>query len=376
MKFVNELKSRREKLELILKEKGLDAAVLAGNGAIGTLALGSLRYFTDWRCYFSLQAMVQVPGKEPVMCVGSVLHEQGLNQRGYYDVRCNAPVIINVIKELKANGSKKIGCCLDVFPADWYLAMKKEIPGVEFVDIAQEIFELRTVISDEVLDRVRRSAQIADKGFDVVCKMIKPGVKMKDIHTELDKTMLMEGAEEVFTLMSCGRFSYTDNKLECLSRYSYPDDRIVRDGDNVAMEITPKFKGYWTQLVRTVCVGNANPDLAEAQIKQVELINEAAKSLKPGVTLGSVLTSLLEKTESMGYVPSMPFGHVLGLDLDEAGRASSMSPLILKENMTVVLHPTMCKPGSTDSIFHGDSFIVTPNGGERITKSTADIVVL
>ena len=98
--------------------------------------------------------------------------------------------------------------------------------------------------------------------------------------------------------------------------------------------------------------------------------------LTPGTKLGDVLKFLWSTTEKMGYVPRMPFGHVLGLDLDEAGRASLDSPLVLKPNMTVVLHPTMTRPENSYSIFWGDTFLVAEGGGERINRSTTDLTVL
>ena len=376
MDIVTELRSRHASLEEILKKRGLDAALIAGNSAVGPLAFGAFRFFTDWRCYFGLQALVLVPGSEPAVCVGSILHRQGLGERGFTDIRDDGPVLKNVIRLLKQAGAVRIGSCLDMLPADWYLAIEKEIPGAEFCDIAQDIFELRTNIGDDVAARTRRSAEVADAGFEAVCRMAKPGVRMMELHAELDHAMLKAGAEEVFTLMSNGRFSFTDNRLPSLRSFNYPDDRVIADGDNVAMEITPRYKGYWSQLVRTICVGEPSKDVVTAHQLQLELLENARKMLVPGTKLGEVLKFLWSTTEKMGYVPRMPFGHVLGLDLDEAGRASLESPLVLKLNMTVVLHPTMTRPENSYSIFWGDTFLVTEGGGERINRATTELTVL
>ena len=376
MDIVTELKSRHDGLAGILRERGLDAAVIAGNSAVGPLAFGAFRFFTDWRCYFGVQAMVFTPGRGPVMCMGSVLHRQGLEERGFTDIRDDAPVLKNVIKALKEAGAVRIGSCLDMLPADWFLTIEKEVPGAVVTDISQDIFALRTDISDDVAARTRRSAEIADAGFEAVISLAKPGMRMMDLHAAMDHAMLKNGAEEVFTLMSNGRFSFTDNRLASLRSFNYPDDRVIAEGDNVAMEITPRYKGYWSQLVRTICIGEPSEDIVTAHRLQLELLGEAQKMLTPGRKLGEVLGFLWSTTEKMGYVPRMPFGHVLGLDLDEAGRASVESPLVLKPNMTVVLHPTMTRPENSYSIFWGDTFLVAEGGGERINRSTTDLTVL
>ena len=376
MDIVSELKRRHAGLEEILKNRGLDAALIAGNSAVGPLAFGAFRFFTDWRCYFGVQAMVLAKGRGPVMCMGSILHRQGLEERGFSDIRDDGPVLKNVIKALKESGSVRIGSCLDTLPADWYLEIEKEIPGAQFTDISQDIFALRTEVSDDIAARTRRSAEIADEGFEAVCRLVKLGMRMMELHAAMDHAMLKAGAEEVFTLMSNGRFSFTDNRLPSLRSFNYPDDRVISEGDNVAMEITPRYKGYWSQLVRTICVGEPSEDIVTAHRLQLELLSEAQKMLTPGTKLGDVLKFLWSATEKMGYVPRMPFGHVLGLDLDEAGRASLDSPLVLKPNMTVVLHPTMTRPENSYSIFWGDTFLVAEGGGERINRSTTDLTVL
>ena len=376
MEIVTELSRRHQRLAAILEEKGLDAALIVGNSAVGPLSFGCLRYFTDWRCYYHLQAFILAAGGEPIVCVGSALHDQGLTERGFKDIRSKGPLLSNVIKVIKEKGAKRIGTCLDMLPADWYLAIKKEIPGADFTELSQAIFALRSEKDPITIERTRICAKIADEGYRAVCAMAKPGVRMMELHAELDHIMMRAGAEEVFTLTSCGRFSYTDNRLAALRSFNWPDDRVIKEGDSIAMEITPRYKGCWTQLVRTVSVGEPDPDLIKAHQAELELIGEVQKTLKTGAKLGDVLKFIWKRTEEMGFQPRLPFGHVLGLDLDEAGRASLESELVLSRGTTVVLHPTMAVGENNYSIFWGDTFLVSDGGGERINSSSTDLLIL
>ena len=176
--------------------------------------------------------------------------------------------------------------------------------------------------------------------------------------------------------VSNGVFSYIDNRLPCIRPFSWPDDRVVKFGDNISMEISPKYNGYWTQMVRTICIGEMNPDLEKAHALQLEAIVDTVKILKPGVKLGDVLKHMWQFSLDRGYTPKLPFGHIVGLDLDEGGRGSLESDLVIQENACVVLHPTMVLGDMDYGIFWGDTYLVTDEGGVRINESSTELLVL
>ena len=54
-------------------------------------------------------------------------------------------------------------------------------------------------------------AEVADIGFKAVCDALRPGMAEHELSAELDYAMKRNGAEETFTLMSSGRFSFENN---------------------------------------------------------------------------------------------------------------------------------------------------------------------
>lgn len=376
MEIISMLKNRHKTLEKYLLDNGLDAALFVGNSSIGPLSYGYFRYYTDWRCYYHQQAFLMRPGSEPIIFVGSILHLQGVQERGFTDIRISPFIRDNVLKELCQNPPKRLGVCLDMIAADWYDAFEQQLPGMQLADISSELYELRSLHDDIEVERIRQCALIADAGYEAVCSIARPGVKMSDIHTELDYAMRKAGAEEVFTLISNGRFKYYTNGLPCIRAFGWPDDRIVQPGDNIGMEITPRFGGYWTQLVRTICIGEPSDDLVKAHKDQLAVMNNTLKQLIPGNTLGNVLKDMWHFGQSLGYEPKLPFGHIMGLDMDEGGRGSLDSDFVLKENTSVVLHPTMTLGDMDYSIFWGDNYLVTADGGERLNKCSTELIVL
>lgn len=376
MDIVKELRQRQAALGGIMGELELDAVALVGNSAVGPLAYGCFRYFSDHRTYYHLQALVARPEKPMAICVGSILHLDGVHNKGFEDVRLGPDILGSVLTVLSEQKIRRLGVSLEMLPANWELALREKFPHAELVDVTQEIFALRSVHSDYEIECIRECAKMTDAAYEAVCAMAKPGVRMSDLHAEMDYAMKKAGAEETFTLMSNGVFSYTDNKLPCIRPFSWPDDRIVQNGDCIGMEITPKYKGYWTQLARTVCVGELNRDLKKAHTLQLEAIDFAVEMFRPGARLEDILKALWTFTQEHGYIPKLPFGHIIGLDLDEGGRGSLESELVIQKGMNFVLHPTMVLGDMDYSIFWGDPYLVTDNGSVRMNACSTELLVL
>ena len=373
---INELKQRREKLEGIMSDMCLDAIVLNGNSAVGPIAYGCFRYFADHRTYYHQQAVIARPSKDMAICIGSILHMDGVRNKGFEDIRLSPDILGSVIKVLSEQKVSRVGVPYDALPYDWELTLKEKFPGIQLVDVTDEVFKLRNVHSDYEVECSKTSAKIADAGYAAICETARPGVHMSDVHAAMDYAMRKAGAEETFTLMSNGVFSYEHNTLTCIKAFTWPDDRVIQYGDNLGMEISPKYQGYWTQLVRTICVGEMNPDLQKAHDLQLEVMNYTVKLLKPGAKLGDVLKAMWQFTIDHGFIPKLPFGHIVGLDLDEGGRASLESDLIIQKNSTVVLHPTIVLGDMDYGIFWGDAFLVTDDGGVRLNECSTDLLAV
>ena len=369
-----ELKVRWDKLETLMKERNLDATLIVGNSTVGPSVFGSFRYFTGHKVYFKYQAIVARPGKPVMVCATSVLHQKSLEAKGFTDIRLSPDILGIVLTTLNEQPIKRLGVSLQMMPSNWYNELKKM--NIEFVDIEDDISLMRKERSEFEIQAAKTCARIANIGYKAVCASAKPGVRLSDLYAELDYSMKKAGAEETFTLMSCGRFSLEDNQLHCISPYIPPDNRIVNSGDSVAMEITPRYLGYWSQMVRTICVGEQNNDLGAAHGAVVKAIKAIVPDLRPGVKMDDIMVKLGEASEKLGYNSRVPYGHVLSLDLDEGWHYAAESDIILKSGMAVAIHPTLTTPKIEYGIFWGDSYLVTENGGECITSDDSELLTI
>jgi Xaa-Pro dipeptidase len=141
------------------------------------------------------------------------------------------------------------------------------------------------------------------------------------------------------------------------------------------MEITPRYEGYWTQLVRTVNVGEHNKDLEKLKMICQGATKEALKSLKPGKTIKDIVVSMEAYVKGCGYILKPPLGHLCGIDLVEA-RVSWQNEMEIKTGMAIIIHPTIFTPDGKTSFFWGETYLVTPDGYERLNKATDELLTL
>ena len=188
-----------------------------------------------------------------------------------------------------------------------------------------------------------------------------------------ERAMQRMGAEEFFMLISSGRFGVENNAMTTLHNTASINRRIEK-GDSVGLEITPRFNGYWTQIVRTLSVGEPNDELDEFRAVVVGSIAAGAERIKPGVTVGEVVRAMRAYVEDAGYIWSMPCGHIAGVDLNEE-RLTEDNPRPLAPGMLVILHPTVLKPGMTYGIYWGESYLVAENGCECVMNSSSQLCV-
>ena len=172
-------------------------------------------------------------------------------------------------------------------------------------------------------------------------------------------------------LVTSGRFSAEKNELPTLHNVA-AINRKIEKGDSIAMEITPRYNGYWTQIVRTISVGEDNADLDEFRRVTVGGIEAAKKVMKAGVPVGDLVKAMRAYIEGEGYKLSMPCGHIAGVDLNEE-RLTEDNERPLAPGMLVIMHPTVLNDKLPSGIFWGESYVVTEDGYEAVMSSSSDL---
>lgn len=368
-------KARRLKAAVeLIRDKGLEAIYLIGNGTVGTNAFGNFRYFTGNRVFFNLSSALITKNGKLIGVSNSTMGKINLiNSSFITDAIMDGDQLGGIIKYLRENNLSKgrLGILSEIMPATWYMRLRKELPDMELIDVSEELFVIRTFKSDEEMETHRICGRIADAGYKAACEAAVPGVYEHEIVAASIAAMQKMGADTFFMLIASGKFSADDNKLTTLHNVA-GINRKIEAGDSVAMEITPYFNGNWTQLVRTISVGEYNADVDEFRKIMVKSIEEGTKLIKPGVPIKEVVSKIRDTVEKEGYKFAMPCGHICGADLNEE-RVTLDNERLLKKGMCVILHPTILNQKLSSSIYWGESYLVTETGCESLMSSSKEL---
>ena len=358
----------------LIRKEGLNGIYLLGNGTVGTNAFGNFRYFTDNRVFFFLQSALITPDEKLIAVVGSQMAMLNLRGRSFVDdFVVNGDQVGGIIKYLKDNGLEKgrLGVIKELLPSPWYIRLINELPETELVDVSPELFAIRTDKSEEESDALRMCGRIADAGYEAFKKAAVPGAYEHEVVAETIKAMQAMGADSYFMLIASGRFSREESKLTTLHNTAGIDRRLEK-GDSVSMEITPYFNGNWTQFVRTISVGEYNPDVDEFRAVIIKGIDAAAKVMKAGVPICEAIKAMRAAVEAEGYRLEMPVGHICGADLNEE-RTTEDNERPLRKGMSVILHPTVLNDKLKSGIYWGESYLITEDGCECLMEGSREL---
>jgi Xaa-Pro aminopeptidase len=377
MAFSNAERQRRDKaMRLMMEGKGLTALILIGDTNLGSDTLGDFRYYVDNRVIAGQQVAMLFPGSEPVLFSGTPIQQQAaLRRSSIRDCRVSDDMIADVVKLLKERNvlTDKVGVSFAMLSAAWHDYLRKELPGIDWVETHQDVFDIRIHHSPEEADLFRKCGRLGDGEFEAAARVIRPGVSEYEIAAALEEYGRARGAEQHFTLVGSGKYIPGDR---CGLPLPYaPSHRRVEPGDSVVLEITPRVEGYWTQLVRTVNVSTPNVELEKLHRVARDAIKKGLEVFKPGKTVRDVVLAMDAYTRECGYLFRPPTGHICGVDMIE-GRVSPQSTRSLEPGTAVIIHPTVATPDGKNTFFWGETYLVTNDGYERLNNASDELLTV
>jgi Xaa-Pro aminopeptidase len=250
-------------------------------------------------------------------------------------------------------------------------AVRAAAPSVELVDVTGDLIELRLVKDADELRAHRRAAELADLGYAAFVRAARPGRRQFEVVAEVEVALLELGAEDNFMLIGSGGLD--------VRAMTPPSSREIQPGDNVITELTPRVDGYYTQICRTLVVGQ-NPSIEQQRSFDVfrRAADAALAMIRPGVTAGEVARAENDvfRAAGLGEYCGPTFtrvrGHGLGLHFDEMPAILEDEPLVLQAGMVFIPHPNTYNPWAGYMVF-GDSVVVTPEGCEVLTRTPRDL---
>ena len=231
--------------------------------------------------------------------------------------------------------------------------------------------ELRSSKDEEELSCMTAAQRIAEGALEQILKEIRPGMTEKEIAARLNYLMVSAGAEKTAfdTIVASGPNGSMPHAV--------PGMRKVREGDFITMDFGCVYKGYCSDMTRTVALGRPSDEMRNVYdiVLQAQLAGIAAA--KAGVT-GAVIDGAARKViqdAGYGFYFGHSFGHSLGIDIHEAPNAAPGNDKPMPDGAVVSAEPGIYLPGKF-GVRIEDVMILRPDGAQVITKAPKALLVL
>ena len=213
---------------------------------------------------------------------------------------------------------------------------------------------------------MREAGKITAGALEVAQKLIKPGVSLIHIDTEIHRFIEACGAKPSFLryngFPASACISLNDEVI-----HGIPDKRLLKDGDIVKVDVGACFKGFHGDAARTFFCGEVSEEAKHLEKYTRESFFEGIKFANTSCRLGDISSAIQQYVETAGYSVVKEFvGHGVGAKLHEDpevpnyGRAGRGTRLY--EGMTLAIEPMVNQGASGVSILDNDWTVVTDDG--------------
>lgn len=368
---------RHTELRKWMEKNGVDVIMVFGDTGDWGLRYGHLRYLTNGKVIFGNAVLLFPLDREPILFMASELQANWTRKLSWIsDSRPSTDFVSDVVNTLQSFQLKNatLGITyLESLPLKWYQALREELPSLKLIDTGPVIEQMRTIKTEEEIELLQRSAHLADKGFENVLQGSKPGMTEFEVLALLEQAMREEGGDDFFNLIFSGPFGPGISMMPFSPTGGQEAGRAIQTGDSLLFEITPRYGGYWTQLVRIVNIGKENPLLAAYHRVVRDSAETALRYFKPDVRLRDALLEAKKVAESAGYEFRFPSGHYCGLTVVES-RIGLESDEVLKPGMVFTFHP--CVGNGNTQVFAGETYVITSDGYRCLNQAPTDLLTI
>jgi Xaa-Pro aminopeptidase len=359
------LRARRSRAAASAEEAGL-AGLLVTPGA-------NLRYLAAYAPppLERLTLLVVAVGREPVLLVPELERPAALASPG----RARLQVVgwsdggdpYDLAAGLLSPGRWAIS---DDAWASHVLALQRAAPGIELEPQGLALPLLRAVKDADELRLLGEAARGADAAFTEVVALGFAGRRELDLAADLDRLLRHHGHQRVdFTIVGSGPNG--------ASPHHDAGERLIEVGDAVVLDFGGTAEGYYSDLTRTVFVGQPTP----AQREVYEVVRAAQQAafdaVRPGAACEDVDRAARAVIVDAGYGDRFMHrtGHGIGLELHEPPYIVEGSRTPLVPGMTFSDEPGIYLPGRF-GVRIEDQLAVTETGAERLNQAPRELTVV
>ena len=173
------------------------------------------------------------------------------------------------------------------------------------------------VKSEKEIDLMREPCKIVRDTLEFVGSKIQAGMTTKEIDELIERFIRASGAYP--SCLGYGGFPAS----ACISVnemvvHGIPDNRVIKDGDIVSVDLCAYKNGYHGDACRTFCVGGVAPEVKQLVKVTEECFFKAIENLRAGTPLYDIGYAVQQHAEAHGYGVIRSYtGHGIGKEMHE-----------------------------------------------------------
>ena len=358
---MNHLQAIRERLET----RQLDALLLthqanrfyatgfmsSGTDGAALITRAKAFYFTDGR--YTEAAGKRLSG---LFDIGTVT-----GRRGY-------ETLIN--EAIEAEGLRRVGFEDAYMTVAAYRKYKEKL-RCELVPAADILTELRQVKDAGEIQALTDAQRIAEKAFREILNDLRPGAVEREIAAKLQYLMLRYGAED--KSFDPIVVSGPNGSLP----HGVPTDRAMKDGEFVTMDFGCVFRGYCSDMTRTVAIGHVTDEMRRIYDTVLAAQLTGIETAKAGVTGKAVDAAARDVIAAAGYGGyfAHSFGHGVGVEIHEYPNASALNEKPLPAGAVISAEPGIYIPGKL-GVRIEDVIVITETGRRNLMEAPKELLIL
>lgn len=229
---------------------------------------------------------------------------------------------------------------------------------------------LRAVKDAAEIDALRRAGAAADASFAQLIALPFAGRREIEVAADIDRLLVANGHDApAFHIVGSGPNS--------ASPHHEPGDRVIADGDVVVLDFGGALDGYYSDITRTVVVGEPGERHREIHAIVHAAQQAAFEAVRPGVTAESVDAAARRVIEQAGYGDRFIHrtGHGIGREIHEPPYIIQGNGAVLEPGMTFSDEPGIYLDGDF-GVRIEDQVVVTAVGAERLNLADRALTIV
>ncbi|MBR4131699.1 MAG: aminopeptidase P family protein [Oscillospiraceae bacterium] len=241
----------------------------------------------------------------------------------------------------------------------------------ELIPCQRKVDGLRAAKEPWEQEIMRRAQAIADGVFSDLLSVIRPGMTEKELEAELIYRLYRAGAQGLSfppIVVSGPNTSMP---------HGVAGHRVLREGDFVTMDFGVIYRGYCSDMTRTVALGSASEKMREVYGIVLRAQEAAISASRAGLTGREIDAAARDIITQAGFGEYFGhgYGHSLGIEIHESPNCSPGSETPMPVGAAASAEPGIYLPGEF-GVRIEDVVIFGPEGCENITHSPKELLIL